>query len=128
MEVFVYGFSFVHHSQAGLYSVILGWGPLFYPSKTVFILIKKKLLKIKSCGFQPNNARCEKMLLKKIVHLKEIYNFDFEHFLIKRTVFVLILKNVIKNQKFNFLDKLCDIKKNFKKQNCLFQKDVQILF
>ena len=50
-------------------------------------------------------------LQSKIVHLKEIYNFDFDHFLIKRTVFVLIVINVIKNQKFNFPDKLCDIQK-----------------
>ena len=59
----------------------------------------------------------EKMLRKKIVHLKEIYNFGFHHFLIKRTVFVLIVKNVIKNKKFNFPDKLCNIQKNLKKQN-----------
>ena len=50
------------------------------------------------------------MLKSKIVHLKKIYNFNFDHFLIKRTVFVLIVKNVIKNQKFNFPDKLCDIR------------------
>ena len=49
------------------------------------------------------------MLRSKILHLKKIYNFDFDHFLIKRTVFVLIVKNVNKNQKFNFPDKLCDI-------------------
>ena len=77
----------------------------YLEKRTVFILIKKTLLKIKSCGFRPNNARYEKRLTSKIVHLKEIYNFDFDHFLIKRTVFVLIVKNVIKNQKFNFLDK-----------------------
>ena len=77
--------------------------------RTVFILIKKTLLKIKSCGFRPNNARYEKMLKSKIVHLKKIYNFDFDHFFIKRTVFVLIVKNFIKNQKFNFPDKLCDL-------------------
>ena len=81
----------------------------FLKKLAVFILIKKTL-KIKSCGFRPNNARYEKML-SKIVHLKEIYNFDFDHFLIKRAVFVLIVKNVIKNQKFNFPDKLCDIQK-----------------
>ena len=46
------------------------------------------------------------MLKSKIVHLKKIYTFDFDHFLIKRTVFVLIVKNVIQNQKFNFPDKL----------------------
>ena len=68
------------------------------------------------------------MLKSKIIHLKEIYNFYFDHFLIKRTVIVLILKNVIKNQKFNFPDKLCNVQKNVNKQNCSFQKDVQILF
>ena len=74
----------------------------FLEKRTVFILIKRTLLKIKSCGFRPKNTRYEKMLRSKIIHLKEIYNFDFDHFLIKRTVFVLIVKNVIKNQKFNF--------------------------
>ena len=66
----------------------------FFEKRTVFILIKKTLLKIKSCGFRPNNARYKKMLTSKIVHLKEIYNFDLDHFLIKCTVFVLIVKNV----------------------------------
>ena len=60
----------------------------FLEKRMVFILIKKTLLKIKSCDFRPNNTRFEKMLRIKIVHLKEIYNFDFDHFLIKRTVFV----------------------------------------
>ena len=82
----------------------------FLEKRMVFILIKKTLLKIKSCGFRPNNTRYEKMLNSKIVHLKEIYNFDFDHFLINSTVFVLIVKNVIKNQKFNFPHKLCDIR------------------
>ena len=44
------------------------------------------------------------MLKSKIVHLKEIYKFDFDYFLIKRTVFVLIVKNFTKNQKINFPD------------------------
>ena len=87
----------------------------FLEKLTVFILIKKTLLKIKSCGFRPNNGRYEKMLSSKIVHLKEIYNFGFDHFFIKRTVFVLIVKNVIKNQKFNFPDKQWKIRKNVKK-------------
>ena len=63
----------------------------------------------------------------KIVQIKKIYNFDFDHFLIKCTVFVLNVKNVIKNQKFNFLDKIATYKKNVEEQNCSFQKDVQIL-
>ena len=65
---------------------------------------------MKSCGFRPNNARYEKILRSKIVHFKEIYNFHSDYFLIKRTVFVLIVKNVIKNQNFNFPDTLCDIR------------------
>ena len=82
----------------------------FLLKRTVFILIKKTLLKIKICGFRPNNAKYEKILTSKIVHLKKIYNFDFDSFLIKRTVFVLIVKNVFKNFLFNFPDKLSDIR------------------
>ena len=44
----------------------------FLEKRTVSILVKKTLLKIKSCGFRPNNARYEKMLTSKIVHLKKI--------------------------------------------------------
>ena len=38
------------------------------------------------------------------------------------------LNIIIKVLKFNFSDKLCDTQNNIKKQNCLFQKDLQILF
>ena len=82
----------------------------FVKKRKVFILIKKTL-KIKSSGFRPKNARYKKKLTRKIVHFTEIYKFDFDHFLIKCTVFDLFVKNVIKNQKFNFPDKLCDIRK-----------------
>ena len=61
--------------------------------------------------FRPNYARYEKMLRSKIVHLKAIYKFYFVHFLDERIVCFLIVKNFIKNQKFNFPDKLCDIRK-----------------
>ena len=84
----------------------------------VFILIKKTSLKIKGCGFRPNYARYEKILQSKIVHLKETYKFYFNHFLIKRTIFVLIVKNVIKNQNFNFAAKQCKIQQNVKEENC----------
>ena len=40
--------------------------------------------------FRPNYARYEKMLKSKIIHLKETYKFCFNHFLEKRTVFILI--------------------------------------
>ena len=48
------------------------------------------------------------MLESKIVHLNEIYNFDSNHFLIKRTVFPLIEKTLLK------IIKNCDLflKKN----------------
>ena len=98
----------------------------FLEKRMVFILIKKTLLKINSCGFRPNNARYEKMLKSKTVHLKEIYNFDSDHFFIKRTVFVLIVRNVIKIEKFNFPNKLCirnirtTYETNVKEQNCSF--------
>ena len=59
----------------------------FLEKRTVFILIRKRLLKIKSCGFRSNDARYEKMLRSKIVDFKQIYKFYFDHFLIKRTVF-----------------------------------------
>ena len=94
----------IHHKEAYKFCFYH-----FLEKRMVFILIRKTLLKIKSCGFRGNNARYEKMLNSKIVHLKKIYNFDSDHFLIKRTDFVLIVKTVIKNQKFNFPDKLCDI-------------------
>ena len=96
--------------------------------RTVFILIKKTSLKIKSCGFRPNNARYEKMLKSKIVYLKEICNFDFDYFLIKCTVFVLIVKNVIKNQKFNFPDKLCDIRNKCWNKIIRFKKIYKFYF
>ena len=72
-------------------------------------------LKIKSCGFRPNYARYEKILQSKIVYLKETYKFYLDHFLIKRTIFVLIVKNVIKNRNFNFAAKQCKIQQNVKK-------------
>ena len=75
----------------------------FLEKRTVFILLKKTLLKIKSCGFRPNSMQVtKKILCSKIVHLKEIYNFGFDHFLIKRTVFDLIVKNVYKNKIVRF--------------------------
>ena len=59
------------------------------------------------------------MLLSKIVHLKKIYRFGFDHYLEKLAVFVLIVKNVIKNKKFNFLYS-ATYETNVKKQNCSF--------
>ena len=95
----------------------------FLEKRTVFILIKKTLLKIKSCGFRPNNnVRYEKMLNSKIVHLKEIRNFDFDNFFIKRTVFVLIVKNVIKNKNSIFRTNSATYKKILRNKIVRFKK------
>ena len=64
----------------------------------------------------------KKMLRNKIVRFKKIYKFDFYHFLIKRTVFVLIVKNVIKKQKFNFSEKLRHTKKMLRNKIVHFKK------
>ena len=73
-------------------------------------MLRSKIIHLKETykfGFDNFLEKCTDFILIK---KKEIYNFGFDHFLIKRTVFVLIVKNVIKNQKFNFPDKLCDIR------------------
>ena len=88
----------------------------FLIKRTVFVLsIKNGFHKIRKFIFRPNYTRYEKMLTSKIVHLKQVYKFYFDHFLEKCTVFVLIVKNFIKNKKFNFPAKQCKIRKNVKK-------------
>ena len=72
------------------------------------------LLNIKDSIFRTNSATYEENVKEQIVHFKKIYKSYFDHFLIKCTVFVIIVKNVIKNQKFNFPNKFCDIQKNVK--------------
>ena len=81
--------------------------------------IKGGFYKIEKSTFRANNAKYEKMLRRKIVHLKKVYNFDFDHFLIKRTVFVLIVKNVIKNQKLNF----SSAKREYRDENVFLKGD-----
>ena len=59
--------------------------------------IKNGFYKIKKSIYRSNNTTYEKMLTSKIVCLQEIFKFDIDHCLINCTVFVLIVKNVIKN-------------------------------
>ena len=40
-----------------------------------------------------------------------IYKFTLKHFCVGHVVFVLIIKNVIKNEKFDFAPNLCEIRK-----------------
>ena len=61
-----------------------------------FIHQKRFFTKSKKSIFRQNYARYEKMLRSKIVQRKEIYKFGFDHFLEKRTVFVLIEKTLLK--------------------------------
>ena len=68
------------------------------------------------------------MLKSKIIHHKETYKFCFDHFLEKRTVFILIKKNVVKNKKLWFPGKKCKIRKDVKKENCSSQENLQFLF
>ena len=68
------------------------------------------------------------MLRSKIVHLKKIYNFDTDYFLIKRIVFVLIVKNVIKNKKFHFCLIINKYGKIFNPQIIIIAKSVGSLF
>ena len=65
------------------------------------------------------------MLRSKIIHLKETYKFCFGQFLEKRTVFILIKKNVVKNKKLWFPGKQCKIRKNVKRENCSSQENLQ---
>ena len=53
---------------------------------------KDGFYKIEKSIFRSNNARYEKMLRSKIIHLKETNKFGFDNFLEKRTVFILIKK------------------------------------
>ena len=68
------------------------------------------------------------MLRIKIVHLKQIDKFYFDHFLEKRTVFILIKKTLLKIKSCGFRTNSATYETNVKKQNCSFQKDLQILF
>ena len=99
----------------------------FLIKRKVFVLIVKNVSKNEKFIFPDKLCDAKQMLRNKIVRFKKINKFYLDHFLTKCTVFVLIVKNVIKNQKFNFQGKLCDVQKNVMKQNCLFQKDLRIL-
>ena len=66
----------------------------FLIKRTVFVLSTKNgFHRIKTTIFRSNYARSEKKLTSKIVYIRKIYKFDFDHFLAKRTIFVLSIKN-----------------------------------
>ena len=55
------------------------------------------------------------MLKSKIIHLKQIYKFGFDHFLIKCTVFILIKKTSLKIKTVVPGQTMRKIRKKFKK-------------
>ena len=70
----------------------------------VFGLIGINVIKNQKFNFPEKLCDIQKKMLKnKIVRFKKIYKSYSDHFLIKCTVFVIIVINTIKNQKFNFL-------------------------
>ena len=74
----------------------------------------KNCIKNKNFWFPKNYRRYEKNVGEEIVHLNKIYNYNFDYVLIGQAVFVLILKNLIKNEKLHFVPNLCEIRKNVK--------------
>ena len=64
----------------------------------------------------------------KIVYLKKTYTFTPDYCLIEHIVFVSIVKNVVKNEKFFLHQIYARYGKNVKKQNCSFQNDLQLWY
>ena len=71
------------------------------------------LLKIKIFVFKNNYTRYDKNFEYKIVHLKKIYKFTWEHFSIGGVVYVWIVKNFFKNKKFYSEPNLFKIRKKY---------------
>ena len=77
------------------------------------------------CSLIQNIIKNKKTLLSKTLrriwkkywgqnnHLKKMHKFIAEHFLFGYVVFFLIVKNVIKNEKFYFVPNLCELRKKF---------------
>ena len=82
----------------------------FFKKTHGFWFNREKCYKKSKIQFSGQTLRHTKQMLRnKIVRFKNIYKFYFNHFLIKCRVFVLNVKNVIKNKKLHFSDKLYDI-------------------
>ena len=67
----------------------------FLTNSSGFIRQKDGFYKIEKSIFRLNYARYEKILRSKIIHLKETYKFCFDHFLEKRTAFILVKKTLL---------------------------------
>ena len=52
-----------------------------------------------------------KKCFRKILHLKKLYKFTSDYFLTTHVLFVLIVENVMKDEKFHFGPNICVIRK-----------------
>ena len=92
------------------------------------------LLKIKKSIFRTNSATYETNVKEQNYSFQKDLQIFFDHFLIKWTVFVLIVMNTIKHQKFNFLDKLYGISNNVRLQikvvafKKLYEFNIELVF
>ena len=77
-----------------LYSVTL---KNFFDLHIGSVILSFIFLKFGICATKNPMSKNEKLLTSKIVYLKKIYKFYFEHFLAKRTIFILIEKTLLKN-------------------------------
>ena len=76
----------------------------------ICILISKNTIKIQKFHYLNKYvAYTKKTLRRKIICQSEVYKFSVGHFLTRCIFYVLVLKNTIKNQKFHFLTKICEI-------------------
>ena len=73
----------------------------------------KNVIKNENFSFRKKYRRYEINIGKKIVHPKKIFKFTSNYLLTGQVVSVLIVKNVIKNEKFHFAPNLCEIRKKF---------------
>ena len=77
----------------------------------IFCLLMRNAIKNKNFWFSKKLNELRKDFGDKIVHLKNIYKFTPDYFLIGHVIFVLFVKNVIKNEKFDFHAKIYQIQK-----------------
>ena len=77
----------------------------FLSYEKMFVLCGKLLIKFllmkseikKKLSVSKKIVRYEKNVREKFVHLKKIYKFTLDHFLFGHVIFVLTVKNVMKN-------------------------------
>ena len=90
---------------------------------------KKTLSKMKNSISQQIYAGYEKNLKKQNCSLEKYLRICYLLFFIRVVYFLLLIKNVfLKIKNLTFPPKYTGYEKNVKKQNCLFQRDLQIFW